>query len=264
MSVESASEQSYSENSPSGLPRDGAPYLGSFLPDVPPIVGSLTTFAHPETTKKHQKRNIPRKMRHSPKNTLVLELVFIKLRPHVEEFLESLAKIYEVFIFTAAKQEYADKILECLGPLRKLIRHQLYQEDCLCHQGSYIKDLSVLERDLDRVVAVATGLEAFPYQPTNVILIPRWLGDPQDQELLHLIPVLTRLSQASQKSVVFCMCSSVCAKKEKKKKATLAPLTVVGSGFQGTKDGQGVCRPRGSAITWILQVLRTPGPLTAG
>lgn len=43
-------------------------------------------------------------------------------------------------------------------------RHQLYQEDCLCHQGSYIKDLSVLERDLGKVVAVATGFEAFPYQ----------------------------------------------------------------------------------------------------
>ncbi|XP_062999540.1 CTD small phosphatase-like protein 2-B [Elgaria multicarinata webbii] len=122
--------------------------------------------------------------------------VSLKLRPHIHEFLEALAKTYEIFVFTTAKQDYADKILDALGPHRKLIRHQLYQEDCLCCHGSYVKDLSVLDRDLDRTVAVATYLQAFPYQTSNVILIPRWLGDPQDKELLHLIPVLEKLSQA--------------------------------------------------------------------
>ncbi|XP_061482207.1 CTD small phosphatase-like protein 2-B isoform X1 [Rhineura floridana] len=120
--------------------------------------------------------------------------VSMKLRPHVHEFLEALAKIYEVFVFTTAKQEYADKILEGLGTQRNLIRHPLYQEDCLCCNGSYRRDLSVLERDLDRTVAVANDRQAFHYQISNVVLIPRWTGDPQDKELLGLIPVLEKLS----------------------------------------------------------------------
>ncbi|XP_053132590.1 CTD small phosphatase-like protein 2-B isoform X2 [Hemicordylus capensis] len=206
-------------------PKDDVPYLGSFVPGVSNEVGSLNALTHPEKTQKLRK-NIPRKTRSSPKNTLVLELegtlavssltahwddalrsvasfqgrcyqVSIKLRPHVEEFLEVLAQAYEVFVFTAAKQDYAVKILEGLGPLKKLIRHQLYQEDCLCLHGSYVKDLSILERDLDQTVAVATCPQAFPYQTSNVILIPRWLGDPQDQVLLQLIPVLHKLTQAS-------------------------------------------------------------------
>ncbi|XP_061482209.1 CTD small phosphatase-like protein 2-B isoform X2 [Rhineura floridana] len=105
-----------------------------------------------------------------------------------------LDKSYQVFVFTTAKQEYADKILEGLGTQRNLIRHPLYQEDCLCCNGSYRRDLSVLERDLDRTVAVANDRQAFHYQISNVVLIPRWTGDPQDKELLGLIPVLEKLS----------------------------------------------------------------------
>ncbi|KAL8178003.1 UNVERIFIED_CONTAM: hypothetical protein K2H54_025186 [Gekko kuhli] len=206
---------------PKGKLRSESPNLRGVQSDIPPTVDALNAFPHLETTQKSQrKKKIPMKTRQTPKNTLVLELEetlavssltthwedastfpvhfqgqHYKLRPHLEEFLEELAKIYEVFIFTAAKQDYADKILEAFGLQRKLIRHQLYQEDCLRSQGCYIKDLSVLERDPARTVAVANCLEAFPYQTSNVILIPKWLGSPWDKELLRLIPVLKHLSQ---------------------------------------------------------------------
>ncbi|XP_061455774.1 CTD small phosphatase-like protein 2-B isoform X2 [Rhineura floridana] len=208
--------------SPRQKPWDDALYLGGFLHDGPVGVDAFNTLTHLKVSQKPRKK-IPRKTRHTPKNTLVLDLegtlavssltalwddasafttyfldkpyqVSMKLRPHVHEFLEALAKIYEVFVFTTAKQEYADKILEGLGPQRNLIRHQLYQEDCLCCNGSYRRDLSVLERDLDRTVAVANDRQAFPYQISSVVLIPRWTGDPQDKELLGLIPVLEKLS----------------------------------------------------------------------
>ncbi|XP_060088507.1 CTD small phosphatase-like protein 2-B [Heteronotia binoei] len=219
-----------------GKLRSDSLHLRGIQLDVPPKIEALNAFTHPETIQKSQrKKKIPMKTRQTPKNTLVLELeetlavssltahwedastftvhfqgrhykVSVKLRPHLEEFLEELARIYEVFIFTAAKQDYADKILKAFGPQRKLIRHQLYQEDCLCSQGCYIKDLSVLERDLARTVAVANCLEAFPYQTSNVILIPKWLGSPRDKELLRLIPVLKRLSQVD----------NICAEIERK------------------------------------------------
>ncbi|XP_044289622.1 CTD small phosphatase-like protein 3 [Varanus komodoensis] len=210
---------------PQGKPWGDSPYSGGFLQDAPPGVEALDVFTHPRGAQKPQKRRIPMKTRRSPKNTLVLGLegilavssltapwngapkfitsfqdscyqVSFKLRPHIREFLETLAKSYEVFVFTTAKQDYADKILAALGPHRKLIRHELYQEDCMCRYGSYVKDLSVLERDLGKTMAVATHQEAFPYQTSNVLVLPRWLGNPQDKELLSLIPVLEKLSQA--------------------------------------------------------------------
>ncbi|XP_060549045.1 CTD small phosphatase-like protein 2-B [Pantherophis guttatus] len=206
-------------------PQVDAMYLGNPLQEASTGVNVLNMFAQPTRVIQKLQRGVPRKMRGTPKNTLVLEVegtlalssltavwddastfttpfqdrryeVSIKLRPHLPEFLEALAKIYEIFVFTTAKQDYADQMLKVLGPQRKLIRHQLYQEDCLCSQGSYVKDLSAVERDLDRTVAVATYLQAFPYQTSNVIVVPEWQGDRQDEELLRLIPALRSISQA--------------------------------------------------------------------
>ncbi|XP_019368709.1 PREDICTED: CTD small phosphatase-like protein 2 [Gavialis gangeticus] len=102
----------------------------------------------------------------------------------------------EIFIFTTAKLDYTERILEVLDPQKKLIRHRLYQDDCLCVRGHYLKDLAVLGRDLAKTVALDHSLQAYPYQVSNRVPIPSWHGDPQDQELLRLIPVLEKLSQA--------------------------------------------------------------------
>ncbi|XP_077188478.1 CTD nuclear envelope phosphatase 1-like isoform X9 [Paroedura picta] len=171
----SGSENTETLQLPKGKLRSESPNLRAGQLDMTAKVDAMDVFPHPETTQKCQRnKKIPMKTRRTPKNILVLELVFI---------------------FTTAKQDYADKILEAFGAQRKLIRHRLYQEDCLCSQGYYIRDLSVLERDLARIVAVANCLEAFPYQTSNVILISKWLGNPRDEELLRLIPVLKCLGQ---------------------------------------------------------------------
>uniref|UniRef100_A0A7M4FBC8 Mitochondrial import inner membrane translocase subunit TIM50 n=1 Tax=Crocodylus porosus TaxID=8502 RepID=A0A7M4FBC8_CROPO len=80
--------------------------------------------------------------------------------------------------------------------------HRLYQDDCLCVRGHYLKDLAVLGRDLAKTVALDHSLQAYPYQVSNRIPIPSWHGDPQDQELLRLIPVLEKLSQAVRMGAV--------------------------------------------------------------
>ncbi|NXN19386.1 CTSL2 protein, partial [Indicator maculatus] len=99
------------------------------------------------------------------------------------------------FIFTTAKEDYTEKVLEVLVPKRKLIRHCLSQQDCLCAQGCYWKDLSRLGRDLDKLVALDHTIQGFPAQASNWIPVPRWCGDRWDEELLHLIPLLGQLSQ---------------------------------------------------------------------
>ncbi|XP_005060224.1 PREDICTED: CTD small phosphatase-like protein 2-B [Ficedula albicollis] len=122
--------------------------------------------------------------------------VHVKLRPHVQEFLESLSKTYEIFIYTTAKKDYAKKLLEVLDPKKKLIRHCLSQSDCVCSQGCYWKDLTRLGRDLAKTVALDHTMQGFPAQAANWISVPPWSGDPEDEELLRLIPALGQLGQA--------------------------------------------------------------------
>ncbi|NWT13757.1 CTL2B protein, partial [Vireo altiloquus] len=100
------------------------------------------------------------------------------------------------FVYTTAKQDYAKKLLEVLDPKKKLIRRCLSQSDCICSQGCYWKDLSRLGRDLAKMVALDHTMQGFPEQAANWISVPRWSGDLQDEELLHLVPVLARLGQA--------------------------------------------------------------------
>ncbi|KAF7654817.1 hypothetical protein LDENG_00064340 [Lucifuga dentata] len=170
-------------------------------------------------------RDIPPKTRSTPEATLVVDLeetlvfsslnvmeqaeytfhtafqdhqykAYMILRPHVKEFLQSMAKIYELFVYTSAKKEYAEKILDILDPQRKLFRHRLYQFDCACVLGHYIKDLSILERELTKTVVLDNAPHTYPYHLMNTIPIKSWFGKPEDRELQKLIPYLQKLSTA--------------------------------------------------------------------
>ncbi|KAE8294033.1 CTD small phosphatase-like protein 2 [Larimichthys crocea] len=172
-----------------------------------------------------QIRDIPPKTRSTPEATLVVDLeetlmfsslnvideaeytfytsfqdhqykVYMILRPHVKEFLQSMAKIYELFVYTCAKKEYAEKILNILDPQRKLFRHRLYQDDCACVLGHYIKDLSVLGRDLAKTVVLDNAPHTYPYHLMNTVPIKSWSGESEDRELQKLIPSLEKLSAA--------------------------------------------------------------------
>ncbi|XP_029987265.1 CTD small phosphatase-like protein 3 [Sphaeramia orbicularis] len=170
-------------------------------------------------------RDIPPKTRSTPEATLVVDLeetlmfsslsviedaqycfhtafqdhqykVYMVLRPYVKEFLQSVAKNYELFVYTCAKKTYAEKIMDILDPQRKLFRHRLYQEDCACVLGHYIKDLSVLGRDLTKTVVLDNAPHTYPYHLMNTIPIKSWSGEPEDRELQRLIPYLDKLSAA--------------------------------------------------------------------
>lgn len=172
-----------------------------------------------------QLRDIPPKTRSTPEATLVLDLdetllyssltamedaeysfnavfqdqqykVYMVLRPFVKEFLQSVAKNYELFVFTCAKRQYAEKMVDVLDPHRTLFRQRLYQDDCCCVLGHYIKDLSVLGRDLAKTAVLDNALHTYPHHLMNTIPITSWSGGSDDRELQRLIPYMDKLCSA--------------------------------------------------------------------
>ncbi|KAJ4943876.1 hypothetical protein JOQ06_006369 [Pogonophryne albipinna] len=177
----------------------------TFVKNIP----SQSQHSRPQIT------DIPPKTRSTPEATLVVDLeetlmfsslnvieeaeftfntafqdhqykVYMILRPHVKEFLQAMAKNYEMFVYTCAKKEYAEKILDILDPQRKLFRHRLYQDDCACVLGHYIKDLGVLGRDLAKTVVLDNAPHTYPYHLMNTIPIKSWSGESEDRELQKL------------------------------------------------------------------------------
>jgi carboxy-terminal domain RNA polymerase II polypeptide A small phosphatase len=100
---------------------------------------------------------------------------YINKRPGVDDFLTEMAKYYEIVIFTASIQEYADKVLDQLDTNR-VIRSRLYGPSCVRGGRTTpwpfaVKDLSLLGRDLSQTIIVDDNPRAYSFQPDNAINI---------------------------------------------------------------------------------------------
>lgn len=111
------------------------------------------------------------------------------IRPYAQMFLTEMSKYYEIVIFTAAVQDYADYILDRMDT-EKVVSHRLYRHHTSPHGNVYQKDLSKLGRDLSKTLIVDNNAENFQLQPDNGIYIKSWYDDPSDKALLHLAPLL--------------------------------------------------------------------------
>jgi len=67
-----------------------------------------------------------------------------------------MTKLFEIVIFTAAQKGYADYILNQIEQIssEKMFDHRLYRQNCQEVDGVYVKDLSLLGRDLKKVIIV--------------------------------------------------------------------------------------------------------------
>lgn len=66
----------------------------------------------------------------------------------------------------------------------------MFRESTRYHNGQLVKDLSFLNRDLSRVVAVGTTPEHYALNRDNAVVVPKWKGDPKDKGLIAIIPFL--------------------------------------------------------------------------
>ncbi|GJP64561.1 hypothetical protein CLOP_g21536 [Closterium sp. NIES-67] len=125
--------------------------------------------------------------------------VYVLKRPGVEQFLATMAPIFEVVVFTASLARYADPVLDLLDPTGELIHHRLFRESCVQMEsgGGYVKDLSILGRDLADVLLVDNSPLSYARQPANGVPISSFIDNPRDMELFALIPFLEHMARVS-------------------------------------------------------------------
>jgi Dullard-like phosphatase family protein len=121
--------------------------------------------------------------------------VYVKLRPNVVQFLDTVCDLFEVITFTASLPLYASPLMDVLDPRRKM-KGRLYREHCSNFGGLLVKDLARLGRPLERCVIIDNTPQAFALQPRNGIPIKSFVGDRDDDELMSLLPLLARLADA--------------------------------------------------------------------
>lgn len=97
-------------------------------------------------------------------------LYYVHKRPFCDEFLKKvrwrgkpltdtrvltngkISKWYNLIIFTASVQEYADPVIDWLEVERKYFAGRYYRQHCTFRNGAYIKDLAQVEPDLSKVM----------------------------------------------------------------------------------------------------------------
>ncbi|XP_077473207.1 carboxy-terminal domain RNA polymerase II polypeptide A small phosphatase 2-like [Stigmatopora argus] len=121
--------------------------------------------------------------------------VYVLKRPYVDQFLQRMGQLFECVLFTASLAKYAEPVTDLLDR-HGAFRARLFRESCVFHRGCYVKDLSLLGRDLRKTLILDNSPASYVFHPDNAVPVVSWFDDADDAELLRLLPVLEELSRA--------------------------------------------------------------------
>jgi RNA polymerase II subunit A small phosphatase-like protein len=118
--------------------------------------------------------------------------VYVCKRPGVDEFLRDMSKNYEIVVYTASLSKYADPLLDRLDPDR-VIRYRLFREHCVQYEGNYVKDLSLLDREISQTIIIDNSPMSYLFHPRNAIGCSSFIDDMCDRELHSIGRFLTAI-----------------------------------------------------------------------
>ena len=98
-------------------------------------------------------------------------------RPGLIDFLKKMKTIYELVIFSFGTLEYVDNVIKIIEKNEKFFEHVLYRQHATANNGEYIKDLSLLGRNLKNILIVDDISQVFKLQEKNGICIKAFYGD---------------------------------------------------------------------------------------
>ena len=110
-------------------------------------------------------------------------------RPYLFNFLNAVSEYYELIIFTAGLKEYAKIVLDLIENRmgKKIFDYRLYREHTEPNdEGIFIKDLSKIGRNLQKIIIVDNTKENYELQNDNGIEIKSYYGfDSKKMDLME-------------------------------------------------------------------------------
>ena len=114
--------------------------------------------------------------------------------------MKRVSKIYQVVVFTASIQPYADAILDIIDPRNEYITKRIYREHCIqyCFDGPRIKDLRIFaNKNIKDVILVDNSPHCYIVNKDNGIPIIPFYDNRRDQELNKLLSFLIDIADVN-------------------------------------------------------------------
>lgn len=92
------------------------------------------------------------------------------------------------FIFPAFQS--AAPVLHQIDPQGQFLHYRLFREATRYRNGAHIKDLSCLNRPLNRVLVVDWSSSATQLHARNALRVKKWKGGEDDRDLIDLAAFL--------------------------------------------------------------------------
>lgn len=123
-------------------------------------------------------------------------------RPYLNEFLDKMSKKFELVIFTASRQDYADIIINQIDPEGKYISHRLYRQHCDIVDSTqihvkkdiHVKSLQIISnRKKEDLLLIDNLVYSYAFDIENGIPIKPYINGKNDCELEYLAEALADL-----------------------------------------------------------------------
>ena len=99
------------------------------------------------------------------------------MRPGLLEFLHKMKQIFELVLFSLGTCDYVNKIVNIIEKKEKFFEYILYRQHATFNDNIYIKNLSLLGRDLKNIIIVDDKPQVFKLHQNNGICIKPFYGD---------------------------------------------------------------------------------------
>ena len=120
----------------------------------------------------------------------------LRARPFLFGFLEEMSHYYELIVWTSATEAYANSLIDAIEFEKKYFDYVFYREHAIIMGEDFVKDLTRVGRNLDRIIIVDDMPQNFRLQKKNGITIKPFLGDDfNDTALYDLLPILKHIAE---------------------------------------------------------------------
>ena len=119
----------------------------------------------------------------------------IQLRPWLNEFLSEIKPYYEIIAFSNGDKKYTELILNAIDKNKIFFDNKLCRNNCIIMNNDFVKDISILKKDINKIIIVDNLIQNYRLHLENGINIKSFYGEINDKILLELKKILIKIAK---------------------------------------------------------------------